>query len=168
MQPIVAKAFMIFLVGSLSGILSAHAQDSRLENQLIRCSAISTIFSISAEKNTETEIKLQKIPALFFEFYANEKKSKNNEMKLEEILGRRQQILSEIKDHYVDREALLLEEGVVCGAWAEGFLSQGENITFIPVYPKVISSQTRDYYARIASVAFKKWLALGAPMSNTK
>jgi hypothetical protein len=168
MQPIAAKAFMIFLVGSLSGILSAHAQDSRLENQLIRCSAISTIFSISAEKNTETEIKLQKIPALFFEFYANEKKSKNNEMKLEEILGRRQQILSEIKDHYVDREALLLEEGVVCGAWAEGFLSQGENITFIPVYPKVISSQTRDYYARIASVAFKKWLALGAPMSNTK
>jgi hypothetical protein len=168
MYSIAAKAFMIFLVGSLTGILSAHAQDSRLENQLIRCSAISTIFSISAEKNTETEIKLQKIPALFFEFYANEKKSKNNEMKLEEILGRRQQILSEIKDHYVDREALLLEEGVVCGAWAEGFLSQGENITFIPVYPKVISSQTRDYYARIASVAFKKWLALGAPMSNTK
>jgi hypothetical protein len=168
MQSIVAKAFMIFLVGSLTGILSAHAQDSRLENQLLRCSAISTIFSISADKNTETEIKLQKIPALFFEFYANEKKSKNNEMKPEEIIGRRQQILSEIKDHYVDREALLLEEGVVCGAWAEGFLSQGENITFIPVYPKVISSQTRDYYARIASVAFKKWLVLGAPMSNTK
>jgi hypothetical protein len=168
MQPIAAKAFMIFLVGSLSGILSAHAQDSRLENQLLRCSAISTIFSIAAEKNAETEIKLQKMPGLFFEFYANEKKSKNTEMKPEEILGRRQQILSEIKDHYVVREALLLEEGVVCGAWAEGFLSQGENITFIPVYPKVISSQTRDYYARVASVAFKKWLALGAPMSNTK
>jgi hypothetical protein len=168
MQSIVAKVFMFFLVGSLSGILSAHAQDSRLENQLIRCSAISTIFSIAAEKNAETEIKLHRMPALFFEFYANEKKSKNNEMKPEEILGRRQTILSEIKDHYVDREALLLEEGVVCGAWAEGFLSQGENITFIPVYPKVISTQTRDYYARIASVAFKKWLALGAPMSNTK
>ena len=168
MQSIAAKAFMIFLVCSLSGMLSAHAQDSRLENQLIRCSAISTIFSIAAEKNTETEIKLQKIPALFFEFYVNEKKSKNNEMKPEEILGRRQQILSEIKDHYVERESLLLEEGVVCGAWAEGFLSQGENITFIPVYPKVISTQTRDYYARIASVAFKKWLALGAPISNAK
>ncbi len=168
MHSIVAKVFMIFLVGSLTGILSAHAQDSRLENQLLRCSAISTIFSIAAEKNTETEIKLQKMPALFFEFYANEKKSKNTEMKPEEIIGRRQQILSEIKDHYVDREALLLEEGVVCGAWAEGFLSQGENITFIPVYPKVISTQTRDYYARIASVAYKKWLALGAPMSNTK
>jgi hypothetical protein len=57
MQSIVAKVFMFFLVGSLSGILSAHAQDSRLENQLIRCSAISTIFSIAAEKNSETEIK---------------------------------------------------------------------------------------------------------------
>jgi hypothetical protein len=168
MQSITAKAFMIFLVGSLSGILSAQAQDSRLENQLLRCSAISTIFSIAAEKNAETEIKLQKIPALFFDFYANEKKSKNTEMKPEELLDRRQQILSEIKDHYVDREALLLEEGVVCGAWAEGVLSQGENITFIPVYPKVISTQTRDYYARIASVAFKKWLALGAPMEASK
>ena len=168
MQSIAAKVFMILLVGSLSGVLSAHAQDSRLESQLLRCSSITTIFSIAAEKNTETEIKLQKMPSLFFEFYANEKKSKNTEMKPEEILGRRQQILSDIKDHYVDREALLIEEGVVCGAWAEGFLSQGENITFIPVYPKVISSQIRDYYARIASVAFKKWLALGAPMSNTK
>ena len=108
------------------------------------------------------------MPSLFFEFYTNEKKSKNTEMKSEEILGRRQQILSEIKGHYVDREALLIEEGVVCGAWAEGFLSQGENITFIPVYPKVISSQIRDYYARIATVAFKKWLALGAPMSSAK
>ena len=168
MQPIAAKAFMIFLVGSLTGILSAHAQDSRLENQLLRCSAITTIFSIAAEKNAESEIKLQKMPSLFFEFYTNEKKSKNTEMKSEEILGRRQQILSEIKGHYVDREALLIEEGVVCGAWAEGFLSQGENITFIPVYPKVISSQIRDYYARIATVAFKKWLALGAPMSSAK
>jgi hypothetical protein len=168
MQSIATKAFMILLVGSLSGILSAHAQDSRLENQLLRCSAISTIFSIATEKNAETEIKLQKMPALFFDFYANEKKSKNNEMKPEELLGRRQKILSEIKDHYVDREALLLEEGVVCGAWAERFLSQGENITFIPVYPKVISTQTRDYYARIASVAFKKWLALGAPMEASK
>lgn len=168
MQSITVKIFTIFVIGILSGMLSAHAQDSRLENQLLRCSAISTIFSIAAEKNAETEIKLQKMPTLFFEFYANEKKSKNTEMKPEELLGRRQQILSEIKDHYVDREALLLEEGVVCGAWAEGFLSQGDNITFVPVYPKVISSQTRDVYARIAPVAFKKWLALGAPMSNTK
>ncbi len=168
MQSIAAKVFMIFFVWSLTGLVSAQTQDSRLENQLLRCSAITTIFSIASEKNTETEIKLQKMPSLFFEFYANEKKSKNTEMKPEEILGRRQQILSEIKDHYVDREALLIEEGVVCGAWAEGFLSQGENITFIPVYPKVISSQIRDYYARIASVAFKKWLALGSPMSNTK
>ena len=168
MQSIAAKVFMIFFVWSLTDLVSAQTQDSRLENQLLRCSAIITIFSIAAEKNAESEIKLQKMPSLFFEFYTNEKKSKNTEMKSEEILGRRQQFLSEIKGHYVDREALLIEEGVVCGAWAEGFLSQGENITFIPVYPKVISSQIRDYYARIASVAFKKWLALGAPMSSAK
>ena len=168
MRSIVAKVFMIFFVWSLIRLVSAQAQDSRLENQLLRCSAITTIFSIAAEKNAESEIKLQKMPALFFEFYTNEKKSKNTEMRPEEMLKQRQQVLTEIKDHYVDREALLIEEGVVCGAWAEGFLSQGENITFIPVYPKVISSQIRDFYARIASVAFKKWLSLGATMSNTK
>jgi hypothetical protein len=168
MQSIAAKVFMIFFVWSLTGLVSAQTQDSRLENQLLRCSAITTIFSIAAEKNAESEIKLQKMPALFFEFYTNEKKSKNTEMRPEEMLKQRQQVLTEIKDHYVDREALLIEEGVVCGAWAEGFLSQGENITFIPVYPKVISSQIRDFYARIASVAFKKWLSLGATMSNTK
>jgi hypothetical protein len=168
MQSIAAKVFMIFFVWSLIRLVSAQAQDSRLENQLLRCSAITTIFSIAAEKNAESEIKLQKMPALFFEFYTNEKKSKNTEMRPEEMLKQRQQVLTEIKDHYVDREALLIEEGVVCGAWAEGFLSQGENITFIPVYPKVISSQIRDFYARIASVAFKKWLSLGATMSNTK
>lgn len=168
MQSIVAKVLMIFLAWSLSSFLSVHAQDSRLENQLLRCSAITTIFSIAAEKNAESEIKLKKMPALFFEFYTNEKKSKNSEMKSEELLVLRQQVLTEIKEYYADREALLIEEGVVCGAWAEGFLSQGENMTFIPVYPKVISSQIRDYYARIASVAFKKWLTLGAPMEVSK
>jgi hypothetical protein len=76
MQSIAAKVFMILLVGSLSGVLSAHAQDSRLENQLLRCSSITTIFSIASEKNAESEIKLQKMPALFFEFYANEKNQK--------------------------------------------------------------------------------------------
>lgn len=168
MQSIVDKVFMIFFVWSLSGLVSAQAQDSRLENQLLRCSAITTIFSIVVEKNAESENKLQKMPALFFDFYTNEKKSKNTEIKPEEMLKQRQQVLTEIKDHYVDREALLIEEGVVCGAWAEGFLSQGDNITFIPVYPKVISSQIRDQYARIAAVAYKRWLELGAPMSNAK
>lgn len=168
MQAMVTKVFMIFLGWSLSGLLSVYAQDSRLENQLLRCSAITTIFSIAAEKNSESEIKLKKMPALFFDFYINEKKSKNSEMKSDEALERRQQVLTEMKEHYSDREALLMEEGVVCGAWAEGFLSQGDNITFIPVYPKVISSQIRDQYARIAAVAYKRWLELGAPMSNAK
>ena len=168
MQSIAARSFMILLVWSLSGLLTAQAQDSRLENQLLRCSAITTIFSIAAEKNAESENKLKKMPALFFDFYTNEKKSKNPENKAEEMLVRRQQVLTEIKEHYADREALLIEEGVVCGAWGEGFLSQGDNISFIPVYPKVISSQIRDQYARIASVAFKKWLELGVPMSNAK
>jgi hypothetical protein len=91
MQSIAAKVFMIFFAWSLSSLVSAQAQDSRLENQLLRCSAITTIFSIAAEKNAESEIKLQKMPALFFEFYANEKKSKNTEMKPEEMLKQRQQ-----------------------------------------------------------------------------
>ncbi len=168
MQSIAARSFMILLVWSLSGLLTAQAQDSRLENQLLRCSAITTIFSIAAEKNAESENKLKKMSTLFLDFYTNEKKSKNPENKAEEMLVRRQQVLTEIKEHYADREALLVEEGVVCGAWGEGFLSQGDNISFIPVYPKVISSQIRDQYARIASVAFKKWLELGAPMSNAK
>jgi hypothetical protein len=168
MQSPLANISMILLGWSLSSLISVHAQDSRLENQLLRCSAITTIFSITAEKNTDSENKLQKMPTLFFDFYVNEKKAKNTEMKSEEMLGRRQQVLTEIKEHYTDREDLLIEEGVVCGAWAEGFFSEGDSITFIPVYPKVISGQIRHYYAGIASVAFKKWLALGAPMSNAK
>jgi hypothetical protein len=168
MQSLLTNISLILLGWSLSSLISVHAQDSRLENQLLRCSAITTIFSITAEKNTDSENKLQKMPTLFFDFYVNEKKEKNTEMKSEEMLVRRQQVLTEIKEHYTDREALLIEEGVVCGAWGEGFLSQGDNITFIPVYPKVISSQIRDQYARIAAVAYKRWFELGAPMSNAK
>lgn len=168
MQIAVIRALVAFFVFVWSGWISAHAQESRLETQLIRCSAITTIFSLTAEKNSPSEKKLKKISTIFFDVYANEKKSKSKDIKKEDVEERRQQILNEIKEYFGSRENLLMEEGVICGAWGEGFWMQGDDYSFIPVYPKVISSQIRDEYAHIVSVAFKQWLAQGAPMAISK
>ena len=48
-------------------------------------------------------------------------------------------------------------DGVVCGAWAEGFLSQGENWAFIPVIPKVIAQSAREEYTRVGPASFTRW-----------
>jgi twinkle protein len=51
----------------------------------------------------------------------------------------------------------LREDGVVCGAWADGFFAQGEDWSFVPVYPKVIGMGARQKYTPIGEQAFKRW-----------
>ena len=53
------------------------------------------------------------------------------------------------------------EDSVICGAWAEGFLSQGANYRYVPVHPKVIAPQTRQRYETLAELATEKMMPPG-------
>jgi hypothetical protein len=48
---------------------------------------------------------------------------------------------------------------VLCGAWAEGYRTQGENYSYVPIIPKLIPAAVRNEYEALAEASWKKWIA---------
>lgn len=67
-------------------------------------------------------------------------------------------MLKEFRDTYAARQAALKEEVVLCGAWADGYLAQGDNVTHVPVIPKLIPASVRQEYEALAAAGWERWL----------
>lgn len=151
-----STVFTQFSSGLLLAVLiaitpSAHAQESRVEKQAIRCSAFFLMLSDSAEARNFSN--------LFADAYIKERNDKSIATTGAEIEQRREQVLQEIKMTTDSNQAALMEEAILCGAWAEGYRLQGDSPTYTPIIPKIIPQQVRENYAALASAAFKKWLS---------
>ncbi len=137
---------------------SVMAEESRIATQALRCSAVFAVFVDANADDATLSAKFRKAQKIFDEVYAGERRDKSADAS-QEIATRRAALLKEFRDNFKEREPYLHEEGVLCGAWAEGFLSQGENWSFIPVIPKVIAQSARDEYSRIGPASFTRWQA---------
>jgi len=131
----------------------ANADESRLAVQSLRCAAIFSIFSqkTGLDETVQTSVKTA-IP--FFEkIYLKEFTSDpvNLSRQLSERMAQTKSgLIEEIKT----RRPYLEEEGVVCGAWAEGLIDQKLDVFFTPVYPKVLSPQARSKYTEFSRNAW--------------
>ncbi len=144
---------------SLSLLLPAlpvAADESRFASQALRCSAVFAVFIEANADDAALSGKFRKAQKIFDEVYAGERRDKSADAG-PEIGARRAALLKEFRDNFREREPYLHEEGVLCGAWAEGFLAQGEQWAFIPVIPKVIAQSARDEYSRIGPASFTRW-----------
>ena len=130
---------------------SVSAQEGRVERQAIRCSAFFQVLSDSAEARNFSN--------LFADAYIKERNDKSVVTTGAEMEQRREQVLQELQNTFESNQAALMEEAILCGAWAEGYRLQGENPTYIPIIPKIIPQQVRETYAALASAGFKKWLS---------
>ena len=143
----------------LAWVLAAgpvQADESRIATQSLRCSAVFAVFIDANAGDAALTARFVKAQRIFDQVYAGERRDKSADAGTE-IAARRAALLKEFRDNFKEREPYLHEEGVLCGAWAEGFLSQGENWAFIPVIPKVIAQSARDEYARIGPPSFTRW-----------
>lgn len=148
-----------FPVAALSLLLAAGtvlADESRIATQALRCSAVFAVFIDANADDAALAPKFRKAQKIFDEVYAGERRNKSTEAG-PEIADKRTALLKEFRDNFQQREPYLHEEGVLCGAWAEGFLAQGENWAFIPVIPKVIAQSARDEYSRVGPPSFTRW-----------
>ncbi len=146
-------------LAALSLLLAAGpvpAEESRFATQAIRCSAVFSVFIDANADDAALAAKFRKAQKIFEEVYAGERRDKSADAATE-IATKRAALLKEFRDNFKEREPYLHEEGVLCGAWAEGFLAQGENWSFIPVIPKVIAQSARDEYSRIGPASFTRW-----------
>lgn len=132
------------------------AAESRLAQQALHCSAI---FSVFAESLTDDGKRLQEFKRgveIFTELYIKESAG-DTAAAQRDATQRRTALLTEFQQQLAQREPYLREDGVVCGAWAEGFFAQGDQWSFIPVYPKVIGISARQKYTPIGAEAFSRW-----------
>ena len=122
------------------------AQESRVEMQAGRCSAIFFMLSETHKDNTASAGIFQHFGSVFENLYVTEKKERVGNATRDDGIERRNLVLQEFKATYNSRPATLKEEVVLCGAWAEGYKIQGDNYTYVPIIPKLIPAAVRNEY----------------------
>ena len=135
------------------------AQESRVEMQAGRCSAIFFMLSETHKDNTASAGIFQHFGSVFENLYVTEKKERVGNATRDDGIERRNLVLQEFKATYNSRPATLKEEVVLCGAWAEGYQLLGDNYTYVPIIPKLIPAAVRNEYEALAETGWKKWIA---------
>ena len=134
-----------------------HAQESRIATQSARCAAVFSVLAEASADDTVRHKKYLKAEMIFSELFVTDHRDKKIQVNLEEAHRRRDLVLKEFRETYANRRAYIIEETVLCGAWGEGFLIQGEHYNYVPVIPKVIPQNVRADYEITASHAFARW-----------
>jgi len=136
----------------------AQAQESRIATQSVRCAAIFSVLAETAANDPKYQTRFKTAETIFSELFVKEYRDKKDSITLDEADRRRDLVLKEFKDTYTNRRAYIIEETVLCGAWGEGFLSQGDDYSYVPVIPKVIPQNVRTNYEARGSTAFAAWV----------
>lgn len=150
------KRIIAALLGIAGFCGSAAAEDSRMAGQALHCSAIFTVFADTHADDAVLGKQFAKGVEIFTGLYVKERGGDATAVR-QEADTKRAALLQQFRDQMKDREAYLREDGVVCGAWADGFFAQGDDYSFVPVYPKVIGMGARQKYTQIAADAFTRW-----------
>lgn len=135
------------------------AQESKVEMQAGRCSAIFFMLRETHNDNEASATDFQHFVNVFENLYVTEKKERTGNASRDDGIERRKLVLQEFKETYNGRPATLKEEVVLCGAWAEGYRIQGKTYTYVPIIPKLIPSSVRSDYEALADTGWKKWMA---------
>ncbi len=144
------------VVALFMALAPGFAQESKIEFQAIRCSAFFLVFADGADAIRGQS--LQQLAGNFAQAYVKAQEEKNGHASEADMLTRREAVLKEFDLAYRDNQPALLQEAVLCGAWGEGFLLQGENITYVPIIPKIIPQKVWEEYGSLSSAAFEKWM----------
>ncbi len=136
----------------------ALAQESREEIKSARCAAVFTMLAQSFADDTQRAPLFQRFVGVFNELYLREKKERTGSASAEDGEQRRAALLKEFRETYEARQAAMKEEVVLCGAWADGYVAQGDNITHVPVIPKLILPAVRQEYEALAVIGWARWL----------
>ena len=140
---------------------AAFAEESRLENQAGRCSAIFQMLYEAFQENPARAPLFRHFSGVFNELYLKEKKERTGQANAEDGMHHRSALLQEFRSTYEQRQAGMKEEVVLCGAWAEGYRAQGEVYSYVPIIPKLIPSAVREEYEALAVAGWPAWLRQG-------
>jgi hypothetical protein len=154
MQIKTLRLAIYFFISSCICTSSIAADDTRLAGQAMNCSAVFGLLSDVYAKDTVLVTKFHKGVKIFTEIYLKER-SEESANGLNAAGVRREDVMKEIRNSLTTKAAYFREDAVICGAWAEGFMAQGEQVQFMLVYPKVVPMHIRPLYQAYANEAIE-------------
>lgn len=128
------------------------ADESRVAGQAMNCAAVFSLLSDAHATNEALATKFGRGISIFTDVYLKERNEEAGSG-LASAHVRRAQAVKEMRETLSDKAAYFREDAVICGAWAEGFMVQGERVQFMLVYPKVVPMHIRPQYQSYADEA---------------
>ena len=129
------------------------AQETRLAAQAMHCAAIFSLLTKTYAADPDRGSRLSKAVDIFTDVHMKETVRAVTSSAHATVVKRRTDEAQALQGAWMARDDYLKEEAVICGAWAEGFLAQGETYQYVPVYPKVLSPVVRSQYQSLISEA---------------
>jgi hypothetical protein len=141
----------------MPGISNAMAaQESRLAGQAMHCAAIFSVLAQAFSNDSGKGPRFSKGVDVLTDVYLKEQPSPSDPGVLAAAAQRRSEAVKQLHAAWPSQAAPLREDGVMCGAWVEGFLGQGDRYQFIPVYPKVVAPHIRGQYQTLLEEAMRR------------
>lgn len=132
----------------LSGVVSA--QDARLADQTLHCAVwMVALHAVWADSDAQAA-RLERAARIFLDAHAKASGDRLDGSRVETL---KQALQVQWRSADALRAGRLREDAIVCGAWAEGFLAQGETYRYVPVYPKIVAPSVRAQYGALADRA---------------
>jgi hypothetical protein len=135
-----------FLLLISFGATQAGAQVSHTSEHAQRCAGIFALLSEANQSKPELHTQLDRITALFDDIYSHEIANASTTIHVH--------MQDEIRQEALSRAPELQEEGVLCGAWADTMMAQGDHYKFVAVFPKVIALTSRQNYQPLTQQLF--------------
>ncbi|PUE33734.1 hypothetical protein [Limnohabitans sp. Jir72] len=145
------------LLAVVCGCSNALAvQETRLAVQAMHCAAIFSVLAQVFSNDPDKGPKFSKGVEVLTDVYLKEQPSPTDPGVRAVAAQRRSETVKELQTAWPANGAYLREDGVICGAWVEGFLGQGDRYQFIPVYPKVVPPHIRGQYQTLVDEAMNR------------
>jgi len=122
------------------------AQETRLAGQAMHCAAIFSVLAQAFANDPGKGPRFSKGVEVLTEVYLKEQPSSTDPGAMTAAAQHRSEAVTALRAAWPSQSASLREDGVMCGAWVEGFLGQGDRYQFVPVYPKVVAPYVRGQY----------------------
>jgi hypothetical protein len=129
------------------------AQETRLAGQVMHCAAIFSLLTKTYAADPDRGSRLSKAAEIFTDVHMKETVRAVTSSVHATAVKRRTDEAQALQGAWMARDDYLTEDAVICGAWVEGFLAQGEAYQYVPVYPKVLAPMIRRQYQNLISEA---------------
>lgn len=151
-SPLIRLFISALLVSSISTNCFARNETAQ---QALNCAAVFSVLSKGYAHDGTLASKFTKVADLFTHIYMQEQVA-NTPADEQASIQLRNAATLELRHALPARAAYFREDTVICGAWAEGFMSQGEHMQFMLVYPKVVPMQVRATYQTYADQVIQR------------